>query len=172
METRRNISRIERRGRRGRVNRRGVCACSRNARHYTDRDKDRPDHALQRACIGVWRERQDRGGVNGRKINLISLDDGFNPSKTVEQIRRLVEKEQVAFIFQSLGASNNAAIRQYLNDNKAPQLFVATGASTFSDPAFSLDDGVQCELSDRVENLRQAYPRHQARRQDRRALSE
>jgi branched-chain amino acid transport system substrate-binding protein len=76
----------------------------------------------------------DRGGVNGRKINLISLDDGFNPSKTVEQIRRLIEEEQVAFIFQSLGTSSNAAIRQYLNDNKAPQLFVATGASIFSDP--------------------------------------
>jgi branched-chain amino acid transport system substrate-binding protein len=76
----------------------------------------------------------DKGGVNGRKINLISLDDGFNPSKTVEQTRRLVEEEQVAFIFQSLGTSNNAAIRQYLNDNKVPQLFVATGASIFSDP--------------------------------------
>src|SRR5271156_1204889 len=75
-----------------------------------------------------------QGGVNGRKINLISLDDGFSPSKTVEQTRSLVEEEQVAFIFQSLGTSNNAAIRQYLNDNKVPQLFVATGASIFSDP--------------------------------------
>src|SRR5580700_8637683 len=74
------------------------------------------------------------GGVNGRKINLISLDDGYSPPKTVEQIRRLVEQEQVAFIFNSLGTPTNAAIRQYLNDNRVPQLFIASGAVTFSDP--------------------------------------
>jgi branched-chain amino acid transport system substrate-binding protein len=77
----------------------------------------------------------DQGGVNGRKINFISLDDAYSPPKTVEQIRRLVEQEQVAFIFNSLGTPPNAAIRQYLNDNKVPQLFVATGAAMFSDPA-------------------------------------
>jgi branched-chain amino acid transport system substrate-binding protein len=77
----------------------------------------------------------DQGGINGRKINFISLDDAYSPPKTVEQIRRLVEQEQVAFIFNSLGTPPNAAIRQYLNDNKAPQLFVATGAAMFSDPA-------------------------------------
>jgi len=76
----------------------------------------------------------EKGGVNGRKINFISLDDSYSPPKTVEQIRRLVEQEQVAFIFQSLGTPCNSAIRQYLNDNKVPQLFVATGASMFSDP--------------------------------------
>jgi branched-chain amino acid transport system substrate-binding protein len=74
------------------------------------------------------------GGVNGRKLNFISLDDGYNPSKTVEQVRRLVEQDQVTFIFQSLGTSNNEAIRPYLNDNKVPHLFVATGASMFADP--------------------------------------
>src|SRR5277367_4082558 len=77
----------------------------------------------------------ETGGVNGRKLNLISLDDGYSPPKTVEQIRRLIEQDRVAFIFQSLGTPPNAAIRQYLNDNKIPQLFVATGASMFSDPA-------------------------------------
>src|SRR5580698_4380458 len=77
----------------------------------------------------------EKGGVNGRKINFISLDDAYSPPKTVEQIRRLVEQEQVAFIFNSLGTPPNAAIRQYLNDNKVPQLFVATGAAAFSDPA-------------------------------------
>jgi branched-chain amino acid transport system substrate-binding protein len=77
----------------------------------------------------------EQGGVNGRKINFISLDDAYSPPKTVEQIRRLVEQEQVAFIFNSLGTPPNAAIRQYLNDNKVPQLFVATGAAMFSDPA-------------------------------------
>jgi branched-chain amino acid transport system substrate-binding protein len=76
----------------------------------------------------------EQGGVNGRKINLISLDDAYSPPKTVEQVRRLVEQEQVAFLFQTLGTPPNTAIRQYLNDNKVPQLFVATGASIFSDP--------------------------------------
>src|SRR6202795_2409789 len=76
----------------------------------------------------------EAGGVKGRKINFISLDDSYSPPKTVEQIRRLVEQEQVAFIFQSLGTPCNAAIRQYLNDNKVPQLFVSTGAAMFSDP--------------------------------------
>ena len=76
----------------------------------------------------------EQGGVNGRKINLISLDDAYSPPKTVEQVRRLVEEEQVAFLFQTLGTPPNAAIRQYLNDNKVPQLFVSTGASMFADP--------------------------------------
>jgi branched-chain amino acid transport system substrate-binding protein len=76
----------------------------------------------------------EQGGVNGRKINLLSLDDGYSPPKTVEQVRRLVEQEQVAFLFNTLGTAPNAAIRQYLNDNKVPQLFVSTGASIFSDP--------------------------------------
>src|SRR3984957_6915064 len=76
----------------------------------------------------------EQGGGNGRKINLISLDDAYSPPKTVEQVRRLVEQEQVAFLFQTLGTAPNAAIRQYLNDNKVPQVFVATGASMFADP--------------------------------------
>jgi branched-chain amino acid transport system substrate-binding protein len=76
----------------------------------------------------------EQGGINGRKINLISLDDSYSPPKTVEQVRRLVEEEQVAFLFQTLGTPPNAAIRQYLNDNKVPQLFVSTGASMFADP--------------------------------------
>ena len=76
----------------------------------------------------------EQGGINGRKINLISLDDGYSPPKTVEQVRRLVEDEQVAFLYGTLGTPPNAAIRQYCNDNKVPQLFVATGAAMFSDP--------------------------------------
>jgi branched-chain amino acid transport system substrate-binding protein len=76
----------------------------------------------------------EMGGINGRKLNLISLDDGYSPPKTVEQTRRLVEQEQVAFIFGSLGTPPNAAIRQYLNDNKVPQLFISSGASMFGDP--------------------------------------
>ena len=77
----------------------------------------------------------EQGGVNGRKINLISLDDGYSPPKTVEQVRRLVEQERVAFLFNTLGTPTNLAVRQYLNDNKVPTLFVSTGAAMFSDPA-------------------------------------
>ena len=76
----------------------------------------------------------DQGGINGRKITLISLDDAYSPPKTVEQVRRLIEQEQVAFLFQTLGTACNLAVRQYLNDNKIPQLFLATGAAIFSDP--------------------------------------
>jgi branched-chain amino acid transport system substrate-binding protein len=76
----------------------------------------------------------EQGGVNGRKINLISLDDAYSPPKTVELVRRLVEEEQVAFLFQTLGTPPNTAIRPYCNDNKVPQLFVATGAAKWNDP--------------------------------------
>jgi ABC-type branched-subunit amino acid transport system substrate-binding protein len=76
----------------------------------------------------------EQGGVNGRMINLVSLDDAYSPPKTVEQVRRLVEQEQVAFLFNTLGTAPNLAIRDYCNQNKVPQLFVSTGASAFSDP--------------------------------------
>ncbi len=76
----------------------------------------------------------EQGGVNGRKINLISLDDGYSPPKTVEQTRRLVEQDQVLLIYQSLGTPTNTAIQRYLNAQKVPQLFVATGATKWGDP--------------------------------------
>jgi branched-chain amino acid transport system substrate-binding protein len=76
----------------------------------------------------------DQGGINGRKITFISLDDAYSPPKTVEQVRRLVEQEHVAFLANTLGTAPNAAIRQYLNDNKVPQLFVSSGAPMFADP--------------------------------------
>lgn len=75
-----------------------------------------------------------RGGVNGRKIKFISVDDGYSPPKTVEQFRRLVEKEKVLFIFQSLGTPTNSAVHKYMNKKKVPQLFVATGATKWGDP--------------------------------------
>ncbi len=77
----------------------------------------------------------EQGGVNGRMINLVSLDDAYSPPKTVEQVRRLVEQEQVAFLFNTLGTAPNLAIHEYCNKNMVPQLFVSTGASVFSDPA-------------------------------------
>ena len=77
----------------------------------------------------------EQGGINGRKINFISRDDGYSPPKTVEQVRKLVEEDQVLLIFQSLGTPTNIAIRGYLNDNKVPQLFVGSGADQWNDPA-------------------------------------
>ena len=75
-----------------------------------------------------------QGGVNGRKVRLISLDDGFSPPKTVEQTRKLVEDDQVLAISGSLGTSTNAAVQKYLNQKKVPQLFLASGAARWNDP--------------------------------------
>jgi branched-chain amino acid transport system substrate-binding protein len=74
------------------------------------------------------------GGINGRRIKLISLDDGYSPPRTVEQVRKLVEVEQVLAIFGSLGTPTNTAVHKYLNAKKVPQLFIATGASKWGDP--------------------------------------
>jgi branched-chain amino acid transport system substrate-binding protein len=75
----------------------------------------------------------DQGGVAGRKINFISLDDGYSPAKTVEQVRRLVEEDQVAFLFNNLGTPCNSAIQKYVNQKQVPQLFISTGADKFAD---------------------------------------
>lgn len=80
-----------------------------------------------------FRKINAEGGVNGRKINFISLDDGYSPPKTVEQARKLVESDEVLLIFQSLGTPTNLAIEKYMNGRKVPQLFVATGATRFGD---------------------------------------
>src|SRR5579883_344341 len=76
----------------------------------------------------------ERGGINGRKIKLISLDDGYSPPKAVEQVRKLVEQEQVLLLFQTMGTATNNAIHKYVNDRKVPHLFLATGASLWADP--------------------------------------
>jgi branched-chain amino acid transport system substrate-binding protein len=76
----------------------------------------------------------EKGGINGRKINYISRDDSYSPPKTVELVRQMVEQDQVFLIFASLGTPSNMAIHGYLNDNKVPQLFVATGADQWNDP--------------------------------------
>ena len=75
-----------------------------------------------------------QGGINGRKIKLLSLDDGYSPPKTVEQTRKLVEEEGVACILQQLGTPCATATRKYLNMKKVPQIFVASGATQFGDP--------------------------------------
>jgi branched-chain amino acid transport system substrate-binding protein len=76
----------------------------------------------------------EQGGINGRKINFISYDDAYSPSKTVEQARKLVESDEVLLIFQSLGTAPNSAIQKYMNVKKVPQIFVATGATKWGDP--------------------------------------
>src|ERR1700686_2117570 len=76
----------------------------------------------------------ERGGVNGRKINFISLDDAYSPPKTVEQIRRLVESDEVLFLVNPVGTATNMAVLKYINQKKVPHLFIGTGATVFNDP--------------------------------------
>jgi ABC-type branched-subunit amino acid transport system substrate-binding protein len=76
----------------------------------------------------------EQGGIHGRKINFISRDDSYSPPKTVELVRKLVEQDGVLALFQTFGTAPNSAIREYLNDNKVPQLFVRTGTSKWNDP--------------------------------------
>ena len=76
----------------------------------------------------------EQGGINGRKINFISYDDAYSPPKAIEQARKLVESDEVLFIFQSLGTPSNSAIMKYMNAKKVPQLFVASGGTKFGDP--------------------------------------
>jgi branched-chain amino acid transport system substrate-binding protein len=86
-------------------------------------------------AIGAYFDKiNDEGGINGRKVKYISLDDGYNPARTVEQTRKLVEQEEVLLLFQPLGTPPNSAIHKYMNDKKVPHLFVATGATKWGDP--------------------------------------
>ena len=90
--------------------------------------------AIGKVLAAYFRMINDRGGVNGRKINLISYDDAASPAKTVEQVRKLVEGDEVLFMFETLGLASNIAIQKYLNDRKIPQLFVAGRATRFENP--------------------------------------
>ena len=91
--------------------------------------------AIGKAIGAYFKKINEEGGINGRKINFISYDDGYSPPKAVEMARKLVEQDEVLFIFQSLGTPSNSAIHKYMNAKKVPQLFVATGASKWNDPA-------------------------------------
>ena len=85
--------------------------------------------------IGAYFKKiNEEGGVNGRKINYITYDDAYSPPKTVEMVRKLVEQDQVAALFQTLGTPTNSAIHKYMNQQKVPHLFVATGATKWNDP--------------------------------------
>jgi branched-chain amino acid transport system substrate-binding protein len=81
-----------------------------------------------------FRKINDEGGINGRKIVFISVDDGFSPPKTVEATRRLVEQDQVLLMFGAIGTATNAAVYEYLNAHKVPQLFIGSGAAKWNDP--------------------------------------
>ena len=91
--------------------------------------------ALGKGEVGYFKMVNERGGINGRKVNLISLDDSYAPPKTVEQTRRLVESDEVALIFSSIGTAHNTAIAKYLQSKNIPQLFIGSGASKFADIA-------------------------------------
>ena len=89
---------------------------------------------IGKGITAYWNMVNDQGGVNGRKINFITYDDGFQPPKTVEMVRKLVEDDQVFAIYQLLGTPTNTVVQKYLNQKKVPQLFVATGASKWGMP--------------------------------------
>jgi branched-chain amino acid transport system substrate-binding protein len=89
--------------------------------------------AFGKSQLAYLRMINDKGGVHGRKINLISLDDGYSPPKTIEQTRRLVEQDKVFFIFAAEGTAPNVVIRKYLNDHKVPQVFATSGIASFGD---------------------------------------
>ena len=100
---------------------------------------------LGKGEVGYFKMLNEKGGINGRRINFISLDDGYVPPKTVEQTRRLVEQDEVAAIFSSLGTAHNTATAKYLQTKGVPQLFIGSAASKFGDPAVypNLVAGVQ-----------------------------
>ncbi|TMJ24812.1 MAG: ABC transporter substrate-binding protein [Alphaproteobacteria bacterium] len=87
-----------------------------------------------KAIVAFWDMINDKGGINGRKVKFISLDDGYSPPKTVELIRQLVEQERVLCTHNTLGTACNTAIHKYMNQKKVPHLFLATGASKWGDP--------------------------------------
>ena len=90
--------------------------------------------AIGKAETAYFNMINEQGGINGRKIDFISRDDSYSPPKTVEQVRKLVEEDHVLILFNTLGTPPNSAIHEYLNENKVPQLFVATGADKWNDP--------------------------------------
>ncbi len=89
---------------------------------------------IGKSIAACWSYVNANGGINGRKINWISYDDGYSPPKTKEQVRKLVERDRVAFTFQNLGTATNSAVHRYLNRKEVPQLFVATGATKWGQP--------------------------------------
>jgi branched-chain amino acid transport system substrate-binding protein len=118
---------------------------------------------LGKAEEAYFKELNAKGGINGRKINFISLDDGYSPPKAVENTRRLIESDQVALVFNALGTPLDVAIRPCLNQKKVPQLFIAAGATTFNDPrhfpwTMGWQPNLQAEASFYAEHLLKSRP--------------
>jgi branched-chain amino acid transport system substrate-binding protein len=90
--------------------------------------------AIGKAEVAYFNMINEQGGINGRKINFITRDDGYSPPKTVELVRKMVEEDQVLALFQTLGTPPNTAIQAYVTDNKVPNVFIATGADKWNDP--------------------------------------
>ncbi len=88
---------------------------------------------IGKSLVAYFKMVNEKGGINGRKVNFVTLDDGYNPAKTVELARKLVEQDEVLLLFQSLGTATNSAIQKYMNAKKVPHLFLATGASKWND---------------------------------------
>ncbi len=90
--------------------------------------------AIGRAHTATWQWFNDQGGVNGRKVKFLSYDDAYTPAKSVEQVRRLVEEDEVACLCNTLGTAANSGFLKYVNQKKVPHLFVGSGADKFQDP--------------------------------------
>jgi ABC-type branched-subunit amino acid transport system substrate-binding protein len=106
---------------------------------------------ISTAESGYFKMINEQGGVNGRQLNLIALDDGYSPPKTIEVIRKLIEDEQVAFLFQTLGTAPNTAIRKYYNAKKVPDIWIGSGASEFVSHIDEYKWGIPFQPSYRLE---------------------
>jgi branched-chain amino acid transport system substrate-binding protein len=119
---------------------------------------------IGRTELAYFKRLNEKGGINGRKINLISLDDAYNPAKAVEQTRKLVEQENVLAMFAPLGTPSNTAIHKYMNSKQVPQLFVATGATKWGDPknfpwTIGFNPSYQVEAKTYGEYIRANHPK-------------
>ena len=129
--------------------------------------------AIGRAEAAYFQMINDRGGVNGRKINFVSLDDGSDSARFVDLAHQLVEQQGVLLIFSSFGTENNLAIRPYMNEKKVPQLFIQSSSAVFDDPShFPWTHGTLRHLPHRGPLLREIYFAEQAGRENRSALRE
>lgn len=129
--------------------------------------------AIAKTEAAYFRMINDQGGVNGRKITFISYDDGYSPPRTVEQVRKLVENDEVFAIWQVVGTAGNTAIQKYLNQRGVPQVFIASGATKWADlknNPWSM--GMAAELPERSAHLRSLHPEELSGEDGRRSLSE
>ena len=114
----------------------------------------------------------DQGGIAGHKVNFISLDDGYSPPRTVEQVRRLIEEDQVALLFNTLGTPTNSAIYRYVNEKKVPHLFISTGADKWGDyQHFPWTMGFQPSYRIEAQIYAKYHATREARCKNRRSLS-